>query len=220
MLLGQIVAISFATNLFFLAVLVSPPTSPSTSASECGFKTTDEHPGADTKDTSSHSTSQSAPTNSLPIKETTLAEKPKKGKGDSLTSFLCLQFLILPGLGSAAVLPTLLGTPSFMPTLLIPHLLLFVPPLLAYFEPDSSFCRAIIEGITRKKEKLYTAIVVASIVLFGWSTYSAVTEEGGNGWGGIQRALYSHPAVSSVGWDVICCWVSWGMWSLFGPDSE
>lgn len=62
--------------------------------------------------------------------------------------------------------------------------------------------------------------MVASIVLFGWSTYSAVTEEGGNGWGGIQRALYSHPAVSSVGWDVICCWVSWGMWSLVGPDSE
>lgn len=210
MLLGQIVAVSFATNLFFLAMLVSPVIPASTSTSECGFGDTKD----DLKD-------EEVPKAILrqdcdmkkPSKEATL----EKQYGDDLTCFLCLQFLILPGLGSSAVLPTLLHTPSFMPVLLIPHLLLFVMPLLAYLAPRITFCKGVIDSIGRGKEKLYSTIMVASIVLFGWSTYAAVGE---HGWNGIRSALYSHPAVSSVGWDVIGCWVSWGAWSIFRLESS
>ena len=31
---------------------------------------------------------------------------------------------------------------------------------------------------------------------------------------GIFEALYEHPAVSSVGWDVVLCGVSWCMWAV------
>jgi hypothetical protein len=167
MLLGQIVAVSFATNLFLLSILVSQPLNPSPFL--------------------------------------------KSIDGDGLISFLCLQFLILPGLGSTAVLPTVLSTPSFMPTLLIPHLLLFVPPAICDLSSKVGFAGGLIQAIEREKEKMYTTIIVASLILQIFVTYSAVKE---SGFGGIKKALYEHPAASSVGWDVICCWVSWGIWGL------
>jgi hypothetical protein len=41
------------------------------------------------------------------------------------------------------------------------------------------------------------------------TTFTAVSY---GGWQGIQSALLEHPAVSSVGFDVIFCWVTWGCW--------
>jgi hypothetical protein len=192
MLLGQIVSISFATNLFFLAILVSS-----------------------LNNSISATINKSQSDLNTKIK-TDLDGTSKSVDGDGLISFLCLQFLILPGLGSAAVLPTVLGTNSFMPVLLVPHLLLFVPPLLSDLAEKLNWAKNLIAAIGRENEKLFTTIIVASIVSQGVTTYSAAGQA--SGWSGIGKALYEHPAVSSVGWDVICCWVSWGMWLGFGPD--
>tara|TARA_R110002003_G_scaffold1926_10_gene23779 strand:+ start:7727 stop:8092 length:366 start_codon:yes stop_codon:yes gene_type:complete len=41
------------------------------------------------------------------------------------------------------------------------------------------------------------------------TTFTAVSY---GGWQGIQSALLEHPAVSSVGFDVIFCWVTWACW--------
>ncbi|TLD24729.1 hypothetical protein E2P81_ATG12065 [Venturia nashicola] len=160
MLLGQIVAISFATNLFFLEILVSPRTSTSTSPRKCGFD--------DAKNDLKDEVPKKIFEQDTNISKSSKNNSPREQEGDRLISFLCLQFLIFPGLGSAAVLPNLLNTPSFMPILLAPHVLLFVPPLLAYFAPDFSYCQGVIDSIGREQEKLYTTIVVASIALFGW----------------------------------------------------
>jgi hypothetical protein len=199
MLLAQIVAISFATNLFLLAVLVSPqnPATPSP------IKKLDPNFMTNAK-------SDAKP-------DSRADSNPKKVDGDGLISFLCLQFLILPGLESAAVLLTVSGTPSFMTTLLIPHLLLFVSPVIFELASKLSFSKGLNEAMTRENEKLYTTIVVASSVVIGVSTYSAATQV--SGWSGILKALYEHLAISSVGWDIICCGLSWGVWIAFNSSA-
>lgn len=93
-----------------------------------------------------------------------------------------------------------------------------MPPLLSDLAAKLNWAKIVIAAIGRENEKLFTTIIVASIISQGVTTYSAAGQA--SGWSGIGKALYEHPAVSSVGWDVICCWVSWGMWLGFGPDSD
>jgi len=60
----------------------------------------------------------------------------------------------------------------------------------------------------------YRIILLCALFLQAKVTMKALGQARG-GWG-IFEALYEHPAVSSVGWDVIMCWVSWCMWALTG----
>lgn len=34
----------------------------------------------------------------------------------------------------------------------------------------------------------------------------------------VMKTLYKHPAVSGVGWDVLCCWISFWAWYFIGVE--
>ncbi|KKK26373.1 hypothetical protein ARAM_006648, partial [Aspergillus rambellii] len=105
MLIGQIVAISFAQNLFTLTVLVSESSGKRDSSRNAGNSDSDSD-----KDEHEHE-----------HEEETIWTPP---------GLLELTPIVL-SLASAAVVPSVAHTPLFMPVLLVPHFLLFVPTLLS-----------------------------------------------------------------------------------------
>jgi hypothetical protein len=176
MLLGQIVAVSFASNLFFIGVLVSP-----------GGR--------------SHSQLNRAPRSSL--------------QKDGSNSLLLLQAVILVhGLGAAAALPYIVKTPYFLFALLIPHLLFFAPPVFSDFSQRWALAHSTTQIIDRFSVRLYQTIILAAIAMQTLATYRVMKLDGD--FNGVRGALYEHPAVSSVGWDAIYCWLSFGLWALVG----
>lgn len=160
MLLGQIVAISFASNLSFVAMLVY---------------------GRDSDGASS---------------KTQHGSSPRRRMSDKLilTVNLVLTLLLVANLGG----------PWFMYLLLAPHVLAFAPLLRDVAAPSSEPVAA---PSTFEQLGLMAVLVAAAT--------KQVLDQGG-GWQVILRTLYEHPAVSSVGWDVICCWVSYTAWVLLG----
>ncbi|KAF2844879.1 hypothetical protein T440DRAFT_435721 [Plenodomus tracheiphilus IPT5] len=168
MLLGQIVAISFATNLFFLALLLSPPAPPPPSIS-----------GA----------------------------QQHRWLGPWLLNLFAIFATAYPAMLLADEHywhhPT-----AFMPVLLAPHIALMILPLLRsvvparYFNEDRVFA-----------DKVYSymwALVLGNAgLMLAWTTATAYAY---SGMIGVWYALSEHPAVSSVGYDVIFCWVSWVCW--------
>ncbi|RTE80729.1 hypothetical protein BHE90_004763 [Fusarium euwallaceae] len=168
MLLGQIVAISFAANLSFLAFTVFDEGSPSESKKS--------------------------------------ADKPKSA---SRSSWLPLSWLVILAinLGCAVAIPSNLDHPQFMFLLLAPHVLAFVPLLM-----NSVFATPAPSLLSKQPPLLAQA---ATMVILLATAITGVTGEGG-AWENVKIALYEHPAVSSVGWDVICCWTSFTAWHILG----
>lgn len=175
MLLGQVVAISFASNLFFLAVLLSP-----------------------------------AQKNS----EAKAASHQKDSKITSWVPLLVTQLaVVLITLINVGLIPSVYGTPSYLPVLAAPHILLIVLPLLPnlpFWSPEKIYQSS--EDASWHYSTLYNYIIFCSFVLQVITTQNAFNSE--QGLYGIVDALYEHPAVSSVGWDVILCWLSFGLWVL------
>ncbi|KAM0389565.1 hypothetical protein ACHAQC_008877 [Fusarium culmorum] len=165
MLLGQIVAISFAANLSFLAFIV--------------FEDVDTSKSDKDKKTISYSTESHALLR---------------------TSWLAVLSLTV---GCALAIPSNLDHPKFMYLLLAPHVLAFVPLLLNKFIRSQEPV-VMDEQPSRSSRASVRALVVATGV---WQLFGS-----GGDWGDAMSALYEHPAVSSVGWDVICCWISFSMW--------
>ncbi|KAI8935191.1 hypothetical protein NX059_007782 [Plenodomus lindquistii] len=170
MLLGQIVAISFATNLFFLTLLLSPPAPPSPSRS-----------GA----------------------------RQQKWLGPWLLNLFAIFATAYPAMLLADEHywhhPT-----AFLPVLLAPHAALMILPIMrgvvpaAYFHEDVDF--------TDKVYNHMWALVLGNAgLMLAWTTATAYAY---SGMVGVWYALSEHPAVSSVGYDVIFCWGSWLCWYL------
>ncbi|OCK80030.1 hypothetical protein K432DRAFT_329046 [Lepidopterella palustris CBS 459.81] len=177
MLLGQVVAISFASNLFLLAVVLSPlPDSPST---ESG------------------------------LEKERLQSKYAKPPTWTPPLLLLIPPIIL-SLLIPSFLPPYLSTSLFLPLLLIPHLLLFIPPLLPSLLPASWGTAYPSIAAT---EKLYSNLY--SCIFFFWAMATAqgvwLPARGVN-MTEIFEALYEHPAVSSVAWDVMLCSVTLVAW--------
>ncbi|KAF5244625.1 hypothetical protein FAUST_2141 [Fusarium austroamericanum] len=164
MLLGQIVAISFAANLSFLAFIV--------------FEDADTSKSDKEKKTISYSTESHALLR---------------------TSWLAVLALTV---GCALAIPSNLDHSKFMYLLLAPHVLAFVPLLLNKFIGSQPVVMD--EQPSRSSRASVRALIVATGV---WQLFRS-----GGEWGDAMSALYEHPAVSSVGWDVICCWISFSMW--------
>ncbi|KAK0726285.1 hypothetical protein B0T21DRAFT_293626 [Apiosordaria backusii] len=164
MLLGQIVAISFASNLFFLAVLVH-----------------------DVKGDKKEGQNQ---------------RKPSSRTSDVL--------ILLVNLAVTLFLFGNLESPYFLTLLLAPHVLAFVPLLRDRLSSNST-------GFSQLRElsQVLQFGILAAVLAAG--TAHAIAS--GESWQSILGTLYEHPAVSSVGWDVICCWVSYTAWILV-RDSE
>ena len=105
--------------------------------------------------------------------------------------------------------PSTVGTRLFLPMLLIPHLLLFLPVSL------SGFARAKAGSL----DVDFWTIIAFGTGLFIRTTYR-VLQDSRYDKGLFLNELRSHPAVSSVGWDVVFCWLSTCVWlsSSFGES--
>lgn len=158
-LLGQVVAISFATNLSFLAILCSEPPS----------------------------------------------RKASKGAAARPSAFSWHAVLLFVNLLWATSIPAAVSRPGFMPLLLGPHLLAFAPLLLDRVFPARTL------GEPGWFWKAASMAWVLAVAFKGVSDENVTFEV-------VLRTLYEHPAVSSVGWDVICCWISFGAWAVVGLD--
>lgn len=153
MILGQIVSISFASNLSFLAVLAGRRTPP-------------------------------------PGKSPASTQAPSNGRSDVLIHILLVITAVC-----AALVPFAHAQREFMPVLLVPHVLGFAP-LITRLRPTGS--------------ATYLTATAMAAVLLAQTTAKVVSE--GSSVGDLVTVLHEHPAVSSVGWDVILCWFSYGMW--------
>lgn len=95
-----------------------------------------------------------------------------------------------------------------MQLLLLPHIILMVLPTLRAFIPAKCFSL----GDTKTIDKIYGFLWLTNSYFLGdllWNSYRAYQAGTLEGIGG---ALLEHPAVSSVGFDVIFCWISWICW--------
>ncbi|GKT51946.1 uncharacterized protein ColSpa_12127 [Colletotrichum spaethianum] len=162
-LLGQVVAISFAANMSFLAILCSR----------------------------------------VPIQE---AAKDQRKRDDANSSLLSWHTMILiVTLIWATIIPAAVDNPRFLSLLLGPHLLAFAPLVLNKFLPSRLLSEP---GWYWKAASMAWMLAVATKGVVGESEDLEV----------VLKTLYEHPAVSSVGWDVICCWISSAAWFLIGSD--
>ncbi|KAF2116094.1 hypothetical protein BDV96DRAFT_631264 [Lophiotrema nucula] len=178
MLLGQIVAISFATNLFLLAVLLSPP--PVSPAPTSGY-----------------------------------SRKPK---------WLGPWLINLIALGATQYSAYLLFDehywhhPSFLPMVMVPHVALMVLPVARGLIPTKYFSDDNVEIAGKVYKYLWGMTIGGGVLLFLKITAASY---GYSGIRGISDALLEHPAVSTVAFDVIFCWVTWiTWWKIQGASSE
>lgn len=201
MLLGQIVAISFAQCLFYIAVALYPvsevesngtkseETQPTFGSTTAGFRT--------------------------------------------LLQRAILALVVVPVMS----IPKVVATPRFLWILAIPHLALFIPPLI-----DPILSRSVIQAgdtkvVQGENKRLYRFIVVAALIaeigmvikalkdtavqphlhrhsaVYEHRLLGAEVKESGNSLHGIWTSLYDHPAVSSVGWDSVLCILNYQIWN-------
>lgn len=182
MLLGQIVAISFATNLYFLTLLLSPAQEEDSATTPLEKQPTSE--------------------------EIEPASKPRRRK------WIVPWLIDFPSTFMVASFTESFGDekhwnrPGFMSALLTPHVLLLIVPTARAILPTRFF----VEGKPRTKDSIYefllqsNAYFVGRLALRTYKGYNAGTLDG------LFRTLLDHPAVSSVGFDVIFCWISWLCW--------
>jgi hypothetical protein len=103
----------------------------------------------------------------------------------------------------------------FMPVLMAPHVALMVLPIVRAVVPPEYF-----KDDTQSTDKVYSymwALVLGNAgLMLIWTTARAYAY---SGFVGIRSALLEHPAVSSVGFDVIFCWITWTCWNLTQPKA-
>lgn len=96
-----------------------------------------------------------------------------------------------------------------MPVLLAPHVALLVLPFARAILPARYFDDNDVE-FTNKVYNYMWALVLGNAGLM--MVRSTATAYAYSGFRGIWDALLEHPAVSSVGFDVVFCWISWICW--------
>lgn len=176
MLLGQIVAVSFATNLFLLTLLLSPQQQP------------------------------------------TKANLERRGW---FGLWVIDGLALLATTASAACLakeeywhhPTL-----FMPLLLIPHAALLILPTARAILPANLFQNSNSKLVDRVYSAMWLLVIGLGVQQL---TQVYIKHKHVIGYReGILDALFVHPAVSSVGFDVVFCWITWLSWWRIQPKSE
>ncbi|KAJ5678525.1 uncharacterized protein N7477_004158 [Penicillium maclennaniae] len=192
MLLGQIVAISFAQNLFFATILVSKEPTPAKQDEE---------------------------------------KEPSEGFSWSPPLYSEILPVAISLLSTVAV-PMVAHTKYFMATLLIPHLLLFVPAIL---RPSRSEKNRVAtktrsraqdaDNTTRRYIVFFQLLAAICVLLQAHSTLQVLEHAEAGEYRTLTRvlfaAIYEHPAVSSVSWDVIFCTVTAMAWfSVNGGDPK
>lgn len=168
MLLGQIVAISFATNLFLLALILSPPAPP-------------------------------APSTTTPNK--------RRWLGIWIVNFAAIIATEFPAYLLAD--ETYWQRHGFFTVLMIPHCALLVLPFARAILPSKYLREDDVEFMEGAYKYLWGATFVGGALVWWRITGLAYNYSGVSG---IVNALLEHPAVSSVGFDVVFCWISWFTW--------
>lgn len=170
MLLGQLVAISVASNLFYLAIVISP------SRSE-GSRRSVAHPK--------------------------------------------LWLSVLVSLATIALSPS--TTPrTFLPNLLLMHTLLVVP----LFDQESVSMDEKPPRFSIRTSTLYRIVFLAAIAMRLRTISVAVaslSRDTQSSYGLLEaewRTLHSHPAQSSIGWDVIWTTLSFILWDIVKSQSH
>jgi len=169
MLLGQIIGISFATNLFLINLLVSP--------------------------------SRPTPPSSTGIYR-------RKWLGPWVLQLLTILFVQYPAYMLADEHYWFHQT-DFLPMLLTPHIALLVLPFARAILPQQYFTDSNVEFAGTVYKYLWGTTILGGGLLFLKITSMAY---GYSGVQGIWQALLEHPAVSSVAFDSIFCWLSWFTW--------
>jgi hypothetical protein len=171
MLLGQIVAISFATNLFLLTLILSPP-----------------------------------------------AKSPPSASSVQRARWLGPWLLHLGALFGTVIPAYLLAddhywhhSTDFMPVLLTPHVALLVLPFVRVLLPAKNFPDHDVAFNDMVYSYMWLLTFANAAIMLLKTTWMAVSY---GGFAGIQSALLEHPAVSSVGFDVIFCWITWICWTF------
>ena len=242
MVLAQLVSLSVAVNLYFVDMLAHRGFERSPAASEAISTEVEVHAVVSAGETAQKQTWV------VPAPHSTLAAAQPAASvptiTESRTAKTLLGFYHIACFLPTSVLPTLTHTPQnsllnrlFFPTLLLPHVALFIPVLFAY--PVSP----------RFTRILYMCSTFSSVVCHAASTSTVVdrvreflaAEEAGkalarstaadsmhDGFGlglGYQAIvqttiqwlgktlLNTHPAVSSVSWDVFCFCLSVAIWA-------
>lgn len=171
MLLGQIVAISFATNLYLLTLLLTPP----------------------------------------PPRPSSTGIHRRKWLGPWLINLVSIVLTIYPAYQLADEHYWYHQT-EFMPMLLTPHVALLIMPLLRAILPQKYLSDSNVEFAGTVYKFLWAANNLGGVLLFTRVTAMAYTYSGPRG---IWQQLWEHPAVSSVSFDAIFCWITWGTWWAF-----
>lgn len=169
MLLGQIVAISVASNLFYLALVLSP--------------------------------------------EAPRAEK----KSPSIKASPALWLSVLLSLASVAATP-FTSKQTFLPNLLLMHALLFIPLISKNASPArfSISTKALYRIVHFAAVLIHLRTVLNAMVFLGYAKHSGPTNPAVAAW----VVLNSHPAQSSIGWDIVWTSLSFAVWKLVGAKAS
>jgi hypothetical protein len=98
-----------------------------------------------------------------------------------------------------------------MPVLLIPHVALLFAPFARALVPEQWFLENNVTFDDKVFGYMWALTLGNAALMMLKTTYTAVAY---GGFIGIQNALLEHPAVSSVGFDVIFCWITWTCWYM------
>lgn len=163
MLLGQIVAISVASNLFYLALVLSP--------------------------------------------EAPRAEK----KSPSIKASPALWLSVLLSLASVAATP-FTSQRTFLPNLLLMHALLFIPLISTNTSPArfSVSITTLYRVIHLAAVLIHLRTVMNAMVFLNYAKHSGPTNPAVAAW----IVLNSHPAQSSISWDIVWTSLSFAVWKL------
>ncbi|KAF2642592.1 hypothetical protein P280DRAFT_269030 [Massarina eburnea CBS 473.64] len=177
MLLGQVCSVSFATNLYLIALLVSPPPPPSPSS---------------------------------------VGIYRRKWLGPWLMSLLMIIFTEGPAYLLADEHYWFHQT-DFLPMIVTPHVALLVLPIARALLPGKFFTDSSVEFAGTVYTYLWSATIFGGGLLIGRMTALSYAF---SGFRGIWDALLENPAVSSIAFDVIFCWVTWAAWLSIQKRSE
>ncbi|KAF2659949.1 hypothetical protein K491DRAFT_712240 [Lophiostoma macrostomum CBS 122681] len=170
MLLGQIVAISFATNLFLLALLLSPP--------------------------------------ALPAPTPTALQK-NKWYGPWLINLVAIAVTEIAAFELRSESYWYWHGKSIMPVLIAPHVALLVLPIARGSLPSRYISDNNVAFVDDVYKWLWRMTIAGGAWI--WVTCTVVAINYG-GVAGILNALFEHSAITSVGFDVVFCWITWFSW--------
>ena len=232
MVLAQLVSLSVAVNLYFVDMLAHRGFECSPAASEAISTEVGVHAVVSAGETAQKQTRV------VPAPHSALAAAQPAASvptiTESRTARTLFGFYLIACFLPTSVLPTLTHTPQnsllnrlFFPTLLLPHVALFIPVLFAYpVSPrftrilymcstfSSVVCHAASTSAVVDRVREFLAAKKADSMHDGFGLglgYQAIVQTTIQ-WLG-KTLLNTHPAVSSVSWDVFCFCLSVAIWA-------